>query len=449
MKNTLYRYFVRRPETSPMGPQQKLQGYLTLAKEMVERARAAESEKQTERALSLLRHAVEVIREGLRLEVPSSGLGPKADSTAAVKQELTNLHERVMNKILDMESAPSNSASNRRMLPQSPKKLKVARHAARVQNTASSVVDGVRRVGKAARDVISGEAARHREQILGEMLVTRPGVEWEDIAGLPVAKQALYESVILPSLRPDLFQGLRAPPRGLLLYGPPGNGKTLLAKALASKADASFFNISASSLTSKWVGEGEKLVRALFEVAAEMSPSIIFIDEIDSILSSRSTNENEASRKLKTEFLVQFDGLASSEGRILVIGATNRPHELDDAALRRLVKRIYIPLPDAEARLSIVKHLFHGQQIQLTDRQLGRVVSQTDGYSASDLTALCKEASMAAIRELGADVATVRPGELRSVRYDDFAEALKVIKPSVNASLLRTFDDFTRDFGAQ
>ena len=307
----------------------------------------------------------------------------------------------------------------------------------------------MRRVGKAAREAIAGEASRHREQIMGEMLVTSPGVEWEDISGLAIAKQALYESVILPSLRPDLFQGLRSPPKGLLLYGPPGNGKTLLAKALASKAEASFFNISASSLTSKWVGEGEKLVRALFEVAAEMTPSIIFIDEIDSILSSRSTNENEASRKLKTEFLVQFDGLASSKGRILVIGATNRPHELDDAALRRLVKRIYIPLPDTVGRLSIVRHLFKDQRHSLTERQLERVVGKTEGYSASDLTALCKEASMVAIRELGPSIATTAAGELRCVAYKDFVEALKVIKPSVNTNMLMVFDEFTQDFGSQ
>lgn len=311
------------------------------------------------------------------------------------------------------------------------------------------MVDGVRRVGKAAKEVVTGEASRHREHILGEMLVTRPSVEWDDIAGLPVAKQALYESVILPSVRPDLFQGLRSPPRGLLLYGPPGNGKTLLAKALANKADATFFNISASSLTSKWVGEGEKLVRMLFQVAAEMAPSIIFIDEIDSILSSRSKNENEASRKLKTEFLVQFDGLGSTEDRILVIGVTNRPHELDDAALRRLVKRIYIPLPDVEARTAIIDHLFKEQKLDLTERQRNAIVSSTKGYSASDLTALCKEASMIPIRELGDRIVTANERELRSVNYKDFSLALAAIKPSINTSLLETYDAFTRDFGAQ
>lgn len=152
-------------------------------------------------------------------------------------------------------------------------------------------------------------------------------VEWNDIAGQEIAKQALQEMVILPSMRPELFTGLRSPARGLLLFGPPGNGKTLLARAVATQCSATFFSISASSLTSKYVGDGEKLVRALFAVARELQPSIIFIDEIDSLLSERSSSEHEATRRLKTEFLIQFDGLPGNPDseRIVVMAATNRP----------------------------------------------------------------------------------------------------------------------------
>ncbi|GAX73405.1 hypothetical protein CEUSTIGMA_g857.t1 [Chlamydomonas eustigma] len=293
------------------------------------------------------------------------------------------------------------------------------------------------------------EDQRYRDMVLSEIMDKGPKVTWEDVAGLRTAKQALIEAVVLPTLRADLFKGLRAPVRGILLYGPPGNGKTLLGKALAHEASACFFAISASSLTSKWVGDGEKLVRALFQVASERAPSIIFIDEIDSILSSRSSGENDAMRRLKTEFLVQFDGVAGGDDRVMVVGATNRPAELDDAVRRRLAKRIYIPLPDDESRTAVLKHLLKGQ-VGLSSQDLEQVVRYTDGYSASDLTALCKEAAMGPIRELDtSQLSRIAANSIRSIGIRDFGKALRVIKPSCDREALAAFEEWTRQFGTQ
>jgi len=189
------------------------------------------------------------------------------------------------------------------------------------------------------------------KNIMESVIDKGPGIKWTDIQGLKKVKMALIENIVYPQMRPDIFTGLREPTRGILLYGPPGNGKTMLAKAVATECQSTFFSISASTLMSKWVGESEKLMRTLFALAAVYSPSIIFIDEIDSMLSARSSSENEAARRVKTEFLIQLDGVGSAKARTLVIGATNRPFDLDEAALRRLTKRVYIGLPDKEARL--------------------------------------------------------------------------------------------------
>merc|ERR1719277_923341 len=196
------------------------------------------------------------------------------------------------------------------------------------------------------------------ELIKNEIMDCGQEVAWDDIAGLDFAKETVKEIVVYPLLRPDIFTGLRGPPKGLLLFGPPGTGKTLIGKCIASQSKSTFFSISASSLTSKYVGEGEKMVRALFAVARVHEPAVIFIDEIDSLLAQRSDSEHESSRRIKTEFLVQLDGCSTvGEERILIVGATNRPQDLDEAARRRLVKRLLIPLPENEARKQIIARL--------------------------------------------------------------------------------------------
>ncbi|XP_061721924.1 uncharacterized protein LOC133528538 isoform X4 [Cydia pomonella] len=237
--------------------------------------------------------------------------------------------------------------------------------------------------------------------ILDEIVEGGPKVQWDDIAGQEAAKQALQEMVVLPSLRPELFTGLRSPAKGLLLFGPPGNGKTLLARCVAAECSATFFSISAATLTSKYVGDGEKMVRALFQVARELQPSIIFVDEVDSLLCERSSSEHEASRRLKTEFLVEFDGLpAAGADRLIVMAATNRPHELDEAALRRFPKRVYVSLPDVRTREQLLRGVLArgAAAAALSPEELARLAALTDGYSGSDLTALCRDAALQPIR---------------------------------------------------
>uniref|UniRef100_A0A4W6CKG8 microtubule-severing ATPase n=1 Tax=Lates calcarifer TaxID=8187 RepID=A0A4W6CKG8_LATCA len=285
--------------------------------------------------------------------------------------------------------------------------------------------------------------------ILNEIVDSGASIRFEDIAGQNLAKQALQEIVILPALRPELFTGLRAPARGLLLFGPPGNGKTMLAKAVAAESDAKFFNISAASLTSKYVGEGEKLVRALFAVARELQPSVIFIDEVDSLLCERREGEHEASRRLKTEFLIEFDGVQSGgDDRVLVMGATNRPQELDEAVLRRFAKRVYVALPDEQTRVTLLKNLLGKHGNPLSKNELSTLAKKTAGYSGSDLTSLAKDAALGPIRELGPEqVRCMAANEMRNIKMKDFEDSLKRIKPSVSPATLDMYTKWNKDFG--
>lgn len=255
---------------------------------------------------------------------------------------------------------------------------------------------------KDSNDIVSilkklpkGVDLQSARQILNDIVVRGDEVHWDDIAGLDPAKKALKEAVVYPFLRPDLFSGLREPARGMLLFGPPGTGKTMLARSVATESKSTFFSVSSSSLTSKWHGESEKLVRALFGLAKVLAPSIIFVDEIDSLLSARSSgSEHEASRRSKTEFLVQWSDLQRAaagreqsarekkEGdasRVLVLAATNMPWDIDEAARRRFVRRQYIPLPEHHVREQQLRKLLSHQHHELSDADIQVLVRVTEG----------------------------------------------------------------------
>ncbi|KAL4750151.1 hypothetical protein BDW72DRAFT_176470 [Aspergillus terricola var. indicus] len=297
-------------------------------------------------------------------------------------------------------------------------------------------------------------------QVLNDIVVRGDEVHWDDIAGLEGAKKALKEAVVYPFLRPDLFSGLREPARGMLLFGPPGTGKTMLARAVATESKSTFFSVSASTLTSKWHGESEKLVRALFGLAKSLAPSIIFVDEIDSLLSSRSSGtENEASRRSKTEFLIQWSDLqraaagreqpakSGDASRVLVLAATNMPWDIDEAARRRFVRRQYIPLPEHHVREQQLRRLLSHQVHDLDDEDIEVLVHVTEGFSGSDITALAKDAAMGPLRNLGEALLHTPMDQIRPICFADFEASLLSIRPSVSKDGLRAYEDWARQFG--
>jgi len=328
------------------------------------------------------------------------------------------------------------------------------------------------------------ETAKLMAALEGAIVKEKPNVSWADVAGLENAKKLLQEAVILPVKYPQLFQGDVKPWRGILLYGPPGTGKSHIAKAVATEAGSScFLSVSSSDLVSKYQGESERLVRNLFELARKNAPAIIFIDEVDSLCSARGEGENESSRRIKTEFLVQMQGVGKGNDGILVLGATNVPWELDSAIRRRFEKRVYIPLPDVHARAQMIKIMIKkSPQVQLSENDIIKLARATEGMSGSDMSVCVREALMAPVR-LCRDATHFKkvpdpngkepfmwtpcsPGDPDAVEmslYDiegpkllppapslkHFMAAVKNTKPSVSQADLIRQDEWTREFGME
>jgi len=273
----------------------------------------------------------------------------------------------------------------------------------------------------------------------------KPSVTFDDIAGLEEAKEAIREAIIYPIERPDLFP--LGWPRGILLYGPPGTGKTMLAAAVANMVEGEFLYVDAASIMSKWLGEGEKNVRRLFEYARKKArqgvPVIIFIDEIDALLGVHSS-EVGGEVRVRNQFLKEMDGL-QDKGETLhvyVIGATNKPWKLDEPFIRRFQKRIYVPLPDKAARRQLLEMLT--SRIKLApDVDLDRLAEMLEGYNGSDIRDIVYDAYMRTVRDYFKTGEGPRPVTMR-----DFEEAIKRRKPSVNRETLAMLEEWTRKHGA-
>ncbi|XP_023365984.1 katanin p60 ATPase-containing subunit A-like 2 isoform X3 [Otolemur garnettii] len=293
-----------------------------------------------------------------------------------------------------------------------------------------------------------------------DIYLHNPNIKWNDIIGLDAAKQLVKEAVVYPIRYPQLFTGILSPWKGLLLYGPPGTGKTLLAKAVATECKTTFFNISASTIVSKWRGDSEKLVRVLFELARYHAPSTIFLDELESVMSQRGMapgGEHEGSLRMKTELLVQMDGLARSDDLVFVLAASNLPWELDCAMLRRLEKRILVGLPSQEARQAMIHHwlppVSKSTALELrTDLDYSLLSQETEGYSGSDIKLVCREAAMRPVRKIFSMLENHQsessnlPGiHLDTVTTADFLDVLAHTKPSAK-NLTQRYSAWQREF---
>ncbi|XP_015891974.2 uncharacterized protein LOC107426342 isoform X1 [Ziziphus jujuba] len=305
-------------------------------------------------------------------------------------------------------------------------------------------------VKKSLKDVVTEN--EFEKKLLADVIPPSDiGVTFDDIGALENVKDTLKELVMLPLQRPELFSKgqLTKPCKGILLFGPPGTGKTMLAKAVATEAGANFINISMSSITSKWFGEGEKYVKAVFSLASKIAPSVVFVDEVDSMLGRRENpGEHEAMRKMKNEFMVNWDGLRTKDKeRVLVLAATNRPFDLDEAVIRRLPRRLMVNLPDARNREKILGVILAKEDLE-PDVDLEAVANMTDGYSGSDLKNLCVTAAHRPIREIlekekkerAIALADSRPvpalynsGDVRPLKMDDFKCAHEQVCASVSS----------------
>lgn len=295
------------------------------------------------------------------------------------------------------------------------------------------------------------ERAESAEAIESMIISEKPTTTWDDIGGLNEAKRILKEAIILPFIhnKPE-FVGA---PKTILLYGPPGTGKTLLAKAASNTLNATFFEARTSSLLSKYFGESSKIISMLFEKARKSQPSLIFMDEFDSIMISRDSGVQESTRRVIGQLLTEIEGFNTrTEDRIILIAATNKPWDLDDAMISRFQRKVYVPLPDKASRKRIFE--IHLKGCVLHGITYENLADRSEGYSGRDIANLCREAIMFMIREQNPKLEELTPAQIekyamnyRSLTKEDFDHAFSKVKSSVNMETIKKYEEWGNEIG--
>jgi len=439
--------------------------FIPKAMEIVKAAVIADNNDELEKALSLYKQGLQYFMTGLKYM-------KNEKSKAAIREKM----DQYMQRAEDIKSALEKRVNKKQVVA-------AGGVSESKKGDRESKGDGNGGGNGSGDEEEDKEQAKLTNALSSAIVRETPNVKWDDVAGLDAAKSLLKEAVILPVKFPQLFTGKRKPWQGILLYGPPGTGKSFLAKAVATECGAScFLSVSSSDLVSKYQGESERLVRTLFELGRKNAPAIIFIDEIDSLCSARAEGENESARRIKTEFLVQMQGVGKGNQGLLVLGATNTPWELDPAMRRRFEKRVYIPLPDEQARAHMFRVHVGNTPNNLTEREFQHLAKITEGFSGSDISIVVRDALYEPVRtcQLATHFKKVKDpenkhpylwepcsaGERNAVEMDlmqipsellrpvdlsirHFEAAIRSTKPSVSPEDLERQIEWTRQFGQE
>ncbi|MGA2387117.1 MAG: AAA family ATPase [Candidatus Bathyarchaeia archaeon] len=324
------------------------------------------------------------------------------------------------------------------------KALQGAVSSAEMNEASNSDAEG----GGATMDASGGVSKPNNEELV---MTEKPKVNWDEVVGLDVAKKAVKEAIVYPVQRPDLFP--LGWPRGILLFGPPGCGKTLLAAAVATEIDANFYSIDAASIMSKWLGEAEQNVAKLFGTARKSAtdgkPAIVFVDELDSLMGAH-TNEVGGEIRVRNQFLKEMDGIVDKGKNlhVYVIGATNKPWDLDWAFIRRFQKRILVPLADHGTRLNMFRVYTSTLQIA-SDVELDELARLSEGFSGSDIRDVCQSAQLSLIGEFfESGKAMDKEANPRALTMSDFRQILEERKPSVSLDMLTAYNRWFEAFKA-